>query len=161
MQFPLDVSCGKWHTIVTVPPAGWLLNRRPELLFRHILPACCGLFVLVSFLAVFGYEHQFHAILQPVTTVVQFVFFVICSVAATGLAPCTDRVLLFACLMYAIQLLLVPASIVWTRAFAFGPGTTILATTILVLVTGSLMRRIRFAVTQPEATTLLNHIIDE
>ena len=126
--------------------AGWLLDRRPELLFRHIIPACCWLFVLTPTLAVLGYGHALHDVLQTATAVAQFVFFVICSVAAAGLAPDPGRAVLYACCVYVARMLTVVGHVVWTRVFGFETGITVVVAATLAFLVGVLVRKVDFGI---------------
>jgi DNA-binding CsgD family transcriptional regulator len=125
---------------------GWLLDRRPEMLFRHILPVCCWLFILTPALAVIGYGHALHGILRTSTAVAQFAFFVISSVAAAGLAPDPRRAVWYACRVYASRLLVIVGYMVWTRVFGFELGVTVLAAATLAFLVSALIRRVDFAI---------------
>ncbi|MDR1612501.1 MAG: helix-turn-helix transcriptional regulator, partial [Planctomycetota bacterium] len=131
---------------VAATAAGWLLDRRPEMLFRHILPVCCWLFILTPSLAVLGYGHALHGVLQTATAVAQFVLFVICSVAVAGLAPDLRRAVLYACCVYVARLLTVLGHVLWTRVFGFELGITVLAATALAFFLNSRVGKIDFAI---------------
>lgn len=136
--------------VIAAPVAGWLLDKRPERLFRHILPVCCWLFILAPSLAALGYMHSLHAALQPVMSAAQFVFFVVCSVGLARLAPDAGTAVWYAYCVYALRMATIAGHLVWTRVFGFGIGITILAATFLALLASSLIRRVNFAIVPDE-----------
>ncbi len=127
--------------IFCTPVAGWLLDKKPELLFRSIMPICCSLFILAPSLAALGYAHGLHAALLSLVAAAQITFFVVCSVAVAGLAHTGRSAILYACIIYIIRMAAVFGHVLWTRVVEPGPGDTVLVATIMALAAGALVRR--------------------
>ncbi len=136
--------------IIAAPAAGWLLDKRLERLFRHVLPVCCCLFVLTPSLTALGYEHSLHSVLQPVAAAAQFVFFVVCSVVIAGVAPTAGLAVWYACCVYGMRTITTLGYFIESQGSPLAPGTVVLIASVLALFAGMLLRRVDFTVDVPD-----------
>lgn len=125
--------------------AGWLIDKRRDLLLHRLLPVCCGLFILAPSLAALGHGHEMHSLLHPLTSASLFIIFVVSIVSLAGMATDAGKATWYACLVYTLPFVSIIVHVLWRRVFDFSVGITVLSATALAFLLNILIRRKDFA----------------